>query len=370
MTTKMLTCTCASRYVRDGEHESDCDLWLIDEFWAGFLGWDWDREILVPTNLYPAGHECEYVSSEYDYSDDMSEEDMVQAKLAQMDQRDVDIMLTTDAFIDRMIQRYPQDEDKTWTKDEAGMWKPTARLPGQSSGAWSGTGSALDNDTGDWAWNNYMSDRHTLTPLTFADGTVVHGTSLSKRHDRETPDFGLYLDNGWIAEGLAIMLPWQDYGLPKVSYGFARYAIEEAFSWAKSGAIVEVGCIGAHGRTGTVLACMAVLGDPSLDTGYDAVDWVRANYCDHAVETAEQEWFVCWFHSQVHGYEAPEKPKAYVPLPKVETVTPLTSGSTTVASPSAGPVGDPNRKGKARRSKRGGKRQQTHRNRMAQGSRR
>lgn len=374
MTTQTkLTCTCASRYVRDAEHEGDCDLWLIDEYWAGFLGWDWEMECLVPTNLYPAGHECAYVDptdrlpgyatgplgEEYEWD----EQDLVQQKLAEMDQRDRDIALTTDAFIERMMQRHPQDEDLTWSKGDDGMWKPEVREPAYSTGKLPGSG---------YDYSGWVSDRHTMTPLTFKDGTTVHGTSLSKRQDRDAPDFGLYLDNGWIPDSLAVMLPWQDYGLPKVSYNFAKYAITEAFEWAKAGAIVEIGCIGAHGRTGTVLACMAVLADPELKSGYDAVDWVRENYCDHAVETSEQEWFVCWFHAQVHGYEAPEKPAFKFKVePKVEAVTPLTSASTTTVSPTAGPVGDPNRKrGKARRGKRGGKRQQNHRNRMAQGSRR
>jgi hypothetical protein len=55
---------------------------------------------------------------------------------------------------------------------------------------------------------------------------------------------------------------------------------------ARLGERVEVGCLGGHGRTGTALACLAIL------TGHppgEAVAWVRANYCADAVETAEQE---------------------------------------------------------------------------------
>jgi hypothetical protein len=58
---------------------------------------------------------------------------------------------------------------------------------------------------------------------------------------------------------------------------------------ARVGERVEVGCLGGHGRTGTALACLAILtGCPSGE----AVAWVRANYCADAVETAEQESFV------------------------------------------------------------------------------
>ena len=52
---------------------------------------------------------------------------------------------------------------------------------------------------------------------------------------------------------------------------------------------MEVGCLGGHGRTGTALACLAILtGHPAAD----AVAWVRANYCPEAVETVGQEAFI------------------------------------------------------------------------------
>jgi hypothetical protein len=46
---------------------------------------------------------------------------------------------------------------------------------------------------------------------------------------------------------------------------------------------------GGHGRTGTALACLAVLGGQNPAT---AVAWVRANCYPYAVETAGQEAFV------------------------------------------------------------------------------
>ena len=63
---------------------------------------------------------------------------------------------------------------------------------------------------------------------------------------------------------------------------------------ARAGEKVELGCLGGHGRTGTALACLAVLG------GYpheEAFAWVRADYCPSAIETAEQEAFVLALHA-------------------------------------------------------------------------
>ena len=380
MNTKLLTCTCSARFVREGEHEGDCDLWLIDEFWAGFLAWDWDREILTPTSSYPANHESDYVSEEYSWVNDyLTQKDakygvegMSNAELGMSDE---DIMLTTDAFIDRMIANKPEDVDDTWVKGDDGLWTKVQTYPsGATSTEYGGKGrlpatysnhTGWDNDGLDW--ERWVSDRHTQTPINFPDGTVVYGTSLSRASHRETtPDFALYLDGGWRADGMAIMLPWRDYGLPSVGDGMAYYAIKEAFTWAKAGAFVEVGCIGAHGRTGTVLACMAVLADPLL-TAEEAVAFVRTAYCHHAIETREQEWFVACFKADENGQPRPTKPVYVAPKATVVTSTEALPkpGSTTAASPSAGPLGNPARKGKARRSKRGGKRQQSHRNRMA-----
>jgi protein-tyrosine phosphatase len=61
---------------------------------------------------------------------------------------------------------------------------------------------------------------------------------------------------------------------------------------ARSGEAVEIGCLGGHGRTGTALACLAVLAGTPPD---DAVAWVRATYCEKAVETDAQEQLVADF---------------------------------------------------------------------------
>jgi protein-tyrosine phosphatase len=61
---------------------------------------------------------------------------------------------------------------------------------------------------------------------------------------------------------------------------------------ARSGKVVEVGCAAGHGRTGTVLACIAILAGVPRD---EAVEWVRSNYCRNAVEHEDQEAWVLEF---------------------------------------------------------------------------
>jgi hypothetical protein len=125
----------------------------------------------------------------------------------------------------------------------------------------------------------------------FPDGTAVQATGRGRPDGDPVPDFGLYLDPCWHYDNVSwehTVLDWPDVGLP-AQPAAARGAIIAAFDGARSGARVEVGCLGGSGRTGTVLGCMAVLA--GVPAG-DAVNWVRRNYRTGAVETAEQCRFV------------------------------------------------------------------------------
>ena len=101
------------------------------------------------------------------------------------------------------------------------------------------------------------------------------------------PDYGLCLDSRWKPPWDHAHLDWPDFDLP-ADKGAIRESLIDLLDRARSGECVEAGCLGGHGRTGTALACLAVLaGHP--DDG--AVNWVRANYCSDAVETPEQAAF-------------------------------------------------------------------------------
>lgn len=106
------------------------------------------------------------------------------------------------------------------------------------------------------------------------------------------PTYGLYLlgrrpptviwENRW--------LRWPDFRLPT-----DREATAEAFREALARAgeeRVEIACGGGRGRTGTALACLAVLDGVAAG---EAVAYVREHYSRHAVETPWQRRYVATF---------------------------------------------------------------------------
>ena len=126
----------------------------------------------------------------------------------------------------------------------------------------------------------------------------MRASSLAdRREDDPERAYGLYLDQHWAPTWPADVIAWPDFGLP-VEPEVAAGQITAAFGRARRGELVEVGCVGGSGRTGTVLACMAVLaGVPAPE----AVSWVRAAYRREAVETADQEAWVQWFAGWAAG---------------------------------------------------------------------
>ena len=131
-----------------------------------------------------------------------------------------------------------------------------------------------------------------MTDVTLPDGTVIRASSIVDRREHDpTRSFGLYMDHQWRPSWPAEMIDWPDFELP-VDPDKAAGQIEAAYARARQGELVEVGCVGGIGRTGTVLACMAVLaGMPASE----AVAWVRGSYHSAAVETTAQADWVRWF---------------------------------------------------------------------------
>ncbi|MBT0773881.1 protein tyrosine phosphatase [Kineosporia sp. J2-2] len=129
--------------------------------------------------------------------------------------------------------------------------------------------------------------------LTLPSGRLVRGRGL--RDGPPTgppPEFGVYLlgrrppEVAWEARWIR----WPDFRLPS-DQDEALAVLREALSRAADER-VEIACHGGRGRTGTALACLAVL--DGVPPG-EAVSYVRERYSRHAVETPWQKRYVSRF---------------------------------------------------------------------------
>jgi hypothetical protein len=126
--------------------------------------------------------------------------------------------------------------------------------------------------------------------LRLPSGRLVRGRALSRPlPDGPVPAFGVYLlgrrppavpwESRW--------LKWPDFRLPSDEAG-VLLALTEA--WQRAAAErVETACAGGRGRTGTALACLAIL---DRLPGTDAVAFVREHYDRCAVEMPGQRRYV------------------------------------------------------------------------------
>jgi protein-tyrosine phosphatase len=129
--------------------------------------------------------------------------------------------------------------------------------------------------------------------LHLPSGRLVRGRGLRRPlPGGALPEFGLYLLDQrpapmpWDARWLR----WPDFRLP-ADQNDAQDALSEAWRRAEHER-VEVACDGGYGRTGTALACIAVLdGVPAAE----AVEFVRRHYDARAVETPWQRRYVARF---------------------------------------------------------------------------
>ena len=151
------------------------------------------------------------------------------------------------------------------------------------------------------AHQQFEVHRH-RSPVTLPDGTQITAESfdaLDPYGRDERPDYGLYLDDRWQPPWPHEHLHWPDFGVPD-DREVVAVALRALLDRGRAGERVELGCLGGHGRTGTGLACLAVMTE--LPAG-DATQWVRSTYCAYAIETPEQEAFVADFERDTRAPE-------------------------------------------------------------------
>jgi hypothetical protein len=129
--------------------------------------------------------------------------------------------------------------------------------------------------------------------LRLPSGRLVRGRGLLRAYPMgPPPTFGVYLlskpasltawESRWVR--------WPDFWVPS-DPADAGLALQEAWERAATDR-VELACRGGRGRTGTAMACLAIIdGVPARE----AVAYVREHYDRRAVETPWQKRFVARF---------------------------------------------------------------------------
>lgn len=133
--------------------------------------------------------------------------------------------------------------------------------------------------------------------LNVGGGTLVGGncgTPVAK-----DADVYIALDS-WSSKGKQ-QYPWNPPGSGPIHVSFSikdqgipedPVEFEKMLVWLcnqlQQGKKVHVGCIGGHGRTGLVIVALLT----HLMDEEDMITWVRKNYCDRAVESAQQVDFL------------------------------------------------------------------------------
>jgi hypothetical protein len=153
---------------------------------------------------------------------------------------------------------------------------------------------------------------HWQTPVKLLEGITVYASAWYDRPQvwtpkNDWPDVGFYMDSLWIArrtvtignvqapfvdkhqpKNRIVVYPWSDYGIPD-SARQTKAALWWLLQQARKGHAVEIGCLGGHGRTGSVIAGMLVLQGMEPKK---AIKKVRREYCVEAVETSLQTQFL------------------------------------------------------------------------------
>jgi hypothetical protein len=192
--------------------------------------------------------------------------------------------------------------EKTYLSSEGKQFQQTKKstvVSGNSEWDYWGGGSTV---------STYQKCRHYGVTVALPDGTNIMCSSEHTPDKREVPapDFGCYMASSWEPDWKAYWLNWTDMGLPKMSMKTVDSIVDELLERARAGQVVEIGCIGGHGRTGTLLAMLAL--KAGADDATIAKNWVWEKYCTHAIEGKKQEWYLDCYDAALKGLDAPPMP--------------------------------------------------------------
>jgi len=208
------------------------------------------------------------------------------------------------------------------------LLKPSTGGVLDGKGSWS-TGGSKVTTTGTSFAVAARTCSHNGQPFRFKDSEgevrtvylTAHSDRSKKRDEKAVPaDFQVWLADQWLDKvGLlwsnvplewmpepevspALFIDWPD--MKTVPIEEVWPAVQGVGNMIAEGRAVEIGCVGAHGRTGTfVCLLMVAFGWPAQE----AIDAIRKHYCSKAVETKAQSDMVVEFAERLtevrHGGE-------------------------------------------------------------------
>lgn len=117
-----------------------------------------------------------------------------------------------------------------------------------------------------------------ITPL-ITDADIYVGFSYGMKESKKSYP--------WV-NGESFLFPIEDRNVP-ASIEDTKKLLEFLSSSLIAGKKVHLGCIGGHGRTGSILAALVTYMTGNLDS----IEYVRTNYCHKAIESQAQ---INWLH--------------------------------------------------------------------------
>lgn len=145
---------------------------------------------------------------------------------------------------------------------------------------------------------------HIMTPIPVGD-RVIHATSLIdmgvNKHRKDGRGLGIYLDSAWgsvyrstLLTSPKVWIPWDEPwevvfvkwpDMNVIPVVLLDRLVKFILRQPKK-KVIEVGCLGGHGRTGTLLSALVMLAEGRWPI--ESIKEVRKRYCEKAVETASQ----------------------------------------------------------------------------------
>jgi len=215
--------------------------------------------------------------------------------------------------------------------------QPQAAAPKQQATSYSTYAWA---DCSHWRDLVQLENGLTLIASGYADRPKHKNNSLAVRYET----LSVYLDRLWEQTGVLatpgidlpfpggkhryVMYPWADMSVPDDMEEFVTL-VKWMLTQIVQGERVEIGCFGGHGRTGTLIA--AILIAQGL-TAAQAVNKVRTQYCQEAIETARQVNYLVAFDMEVNQRQP--MPDEYTLLNKLRADSWKGNGYTTTSNKS------------------------------------